>query len=54
MNLNNDTGNWWIGKRDISESYLQFSMGSAQIYNRALSQQEVLTNFANLRIRFGV
>jgi hypothetical protein len=54
MSLLNDNDIWWVGKRDVSETYLQFSMGSVQLYNKALSQQEVIKNFNALRGRFGV
>lgn len=50
--LTNDPNAFAIGKRDVSGNYLNFTLGIAQIYNRALSQSEIIQNYNALKSRF--
>ena len=54
LTLSDDPNSFVIGKRDVSTDYLNFTLSHAQIYNRALSQQEVLQNYNALKGRFGL
>ena len=52
--LRDDTGDYDIGKRDGSSHFLNFTLGIAQIYNRALTDSEILQNYNTLKPRFGL
>ncbi len=43
-----------IGTRDDNFTHMKGNIGQVQIYNRALSQQEILQNFNATRFRYGV
>ena len=44
----------FIGNRDSSSIPANCNIGQVQIYNRALSQQEILQNFNATRFRYGI
>ncbi len=48
------TNNMLLGKSNGNEYYLNGSMASIQLYNRALTQTEVTQNFNALRGRYGI
>jgi len=49
------TGNFIIGRRSwAAESYIKGSISTVQVYNRALSLNEIQQNFNAQRTRFGV
>jgi hypothetical protein len=49
------TGNFIIGRRQwAAEAYLKGSISTVQVYNRALSLNEIQQNFNAQRTRFGV
>lgn len=48
------TGNMSIMGNVVDADYLKGLFGQVHIYNRALSQQEILQNYNALRARFGV
>ena len=50
--LADDPNNFTICKRDVSGHYLNASIGLVQIYNRALSAEEVLKNYNATKWRF--
>ena len=50
--LEDDPNNFTICKRDVSGHYLNASIGLVQIYNRALSAEEVLKNYNATKWRF--
>jgi len=54
LTLSSDTGGFYIGKRDVSSHYLNFTLGVCQIYNKALSQTQILQNYNALKSRFGL
>jgi hypothetical protein len=43
-----------IGTRDDNFTHMKGNIGQVQIYNRALSQQEILQNFNATRFRYGI
>ena len=43
-----------IGTRDDNFTHMKGNIGQVQIYNRALSQQEILQNFNATRFRYGL
>jgi hypothetical protein len=47
-------GPFSIGVRNNTEEFLQGSISTTQIYNRALSAQEVLQNYNATKYRFGL
>jgi hypothetical protein len=48
------TGNFVLGQRPWFTSYSQCTISSTQIYNRALSAQEILQNYNATKGRFGL
>ena len=44
----------FIGNRDSSSIPANCNIGQVQIYNRALSEQEILQNFSATRFRYGI
>jgi hypothetical protein len=48
------TNNILLGKSNGNEYYLNGSMASIQLYNRALTQTEITQNFNALRGRYGI
>jgi hypothetical protein len=48
------TNNILLGKSNGNEYYLNGSMASIQLYNRALTAQEITQNFNTLRGRYGI
>ena len=50
--LEDDPNNFTICKRDVSGHHLNASIGLVQIYNRALSAEEVLKNYNATKWRF--
>jgi hypothetical protein len=50
----NGTADVYIGRRPDDGSYFWGNIGQTQIYNRALSEQEVLQNYNSTKSRFGL
>lgn len=50
--LNNDTGGFTIGKREVSSHYLNAEIPKVEIYNRALSADEISRNFQTFKNRY--
>jgi hypothetical protein len=48
------TGNFVLGRRPWFTTYSQCTIASTQIYNRALSAQEVLQNYNATKSRFNL
>ena len=47
-------GAWYFASRGGTGEFLKCNIASAQIYNRALTQQEVLQNYNATKARFGL
>lgn len=52
--LSSDVGELDIGKDDTYSRYFNGIVGLAQVYNRALSNVEILQNYNTLKSRFGL
>ena len=52
--IDNDSADFEIGRRGFGDKYFNGNIGPTQIYNRALSANEVLHNYNALKGRFGL